>query len=49
LVAATNSQSKNSSHALLTPLLQAALDLLERAYTLTLEVTTAGDGIDWYG
>jgi len=38
---ATNS----SSHGLVTPLLEAAFNLLERAHALTLEMSLASDGI----
>ena len=40
-VAVTNSQLNNSSHARFTASLDVAFDLLERAYTLALEMALA--------
>ena len=44
-MAVTNYQSNNSSHSLFTPLLEAAFDLLERAYAVALQMSLARDGI----
>ena len=41
-----NSQSKNSTHRLFTPLLQVPFDLLERADALAVKMAPTADGID---